>query len=118
MWQRLADRDRANSETHKITLRSLDTEKAQARLVYRRSITMFFPPSGHSWLSLASCWEEKRRRSADHNRRHRRNIRPRLLAPWLEVLEERITPDTYNWIGGSGGDWKSAGNWLDLDVIP
>jgi hypothetical protein len=33
--------------------------------------------------------------------------------PRLEVLEDRITPNTVNWVGGNG-DWDTAGNWLDV----
>ena len=31
----------------------------------------------------------------------------------MELLEDRLTPATVNWINSSGGDWNTAGNWQD-----
>src|SRR5581483_9071989 len=44
----------------------------------------------------------------------------RTRPPWsrlsLEIMEDRVTPNTVNWIGGSG-DWSTASNWRDATSL-
>ena len=44
-----------------------------------------------------------------------RTARP-AYRPRLECLEDRITPATVNWIGGSG-DWAGVANWRDAVTL-
>src|SRR5437660_1584416 len=47
-------------------------------------------------------------------RRERKRSRRRL---GVEILEERVLLSVVNWINPAGGDWGTAGNWLDATTL-
>jgi hypothetical protein len=54
------------------------------------------------WKSVSWCAS---------SRGGRRDPKPRSRPLVLELLETRLNPSAYNWVGGSGGDWDTLANW-------
>ncbi len=38
--------------------------------------------------------------------------------PMVQVLEDRISPATINWINLAGGNWATASNWSSSPALP
>jgi hypothetical protein len=60
-------------------------------------------------MSLISRLRRKKARN--------RKTRP-AYQPFLERLEPRVHPATYNWFGASGGSWDTLANWQVGGVTP
>ena len=65
-------------------------------------------PSALRRLVLSLCGPCARSRP-----RPRSGRGPRFHKPCLEAFEDRTAPAVVNWIGGSGTDWNTPGNWSD-----
>src|SRR5260370_10954538 len=62
------------------------------------------------WLRRVSAFVRKSTKAVTEARA------PRPLARffsrlWVEPLEERVLPSSYQWVGGSSANWNDPGNW-------
>ena len=60
------------------------------------------------WRKLASAVRNNAHNTERHQRGRRRGF---FRSLWVEHLEDRTLPSTYQWVGGSSANWNDPGNW-------